>query len=462
MSDQSIENFSGYRHGNWVNLRTLIYLRWFAILGQGSAVLVGIQYFDLAIDLGICTVAIGASACVNLFATFVYPEGKRLSEAENAALVIFDLVQLSVLLFVTGGLNNPFSMLMVAPVAVAASVFKGKTTSIIAGLAVVFVTLLLFFFQPLRTDMGFIMRIPLVFMYGNYVAIVISMVFVGLYVSRLTREVNAMSDGLLATQMALAREQKLTDLGGVIAAAAHELGTPLATIKLTSAELIEELSDRVELQEDAELIREQADRCRDILRSMGRAGKDDLHLRKAPVSAVIEEAAEPHQMRGAHIKISKHSALDEADLTAMPQIYRKPEIIHGLRNMIQNAVDFAASTVWIEYGWTQENITLRVMDDGPGYPNWVLGRIGDPSLRRRRTRVDNQRPGYEGMGLGLFIAKTLLERTGATLSFANLSELPRHRRKKGEQTGAIVEISWPRSEIEHTEIITSENIANTY
>ncbi|MDX5350426.1 MAG: sensor histidine kinase, partial [Paracoccaceae bacterium] len=241
----------------------------------------------------------------------------------------------------------------------------------------------------------------------------------------------------------LAREQKLTDLAGVVAAAAHELGTPLATIKLVSAELIEELDGHPDLQEDARLIRDQADRCRDILRDMGRAGKDDLHLRQAPLSAVLREAAEPHLARGKRVEF----ILIPED-AAQPTILRRPEIIHGLRNLIQNAVDFARSTVWIEADWTDASITLRIIDDGDGFPQNVIGRIGDPFVRSRRGDPDStRRPGYEGMGLGLFIAKTLLERSGAELTFANATDPFLPVEDRPERCGAVVEAVWPLADL---------------
>ncbi|MEM7630776.1 MAG: ATP-binding protein, partial [Pseudomonadota bacterium] len=230
----------------------------------------------------------------------------------------------------------------------------------------------------------------------------------------------------------------------------HELGTPLATIKLTSAELIEELDDRPELREDAALIREQADRCRDILRDMGRAGKDDLHLRQAPLMTVVQEAAEPHTHRGKYVHYTHDP--DAGDEIDQPSILRKPEIIHGLRNLVQNAVDFAAANVWIEAHWTAQMITLRIMDDGRGFPQQVLGRIGDPFVRRRKSGSDRQqRPEYEGMGLGLFIAKTLLERSGAELSFANGGDPYSSGDNEIPHVGAIVEVSWPRPKIDARE-----------
>ena len=254
-----------------------------------------------------------------------------------------------------------------------------------------------------------------------------------------------MSEALLATQMALAREQKLTDLAGVVAAAAHELGTPLATIKLVSAELIEELSAHPELQEDARLIRDQADRCRDILRDMGRAGKDDLHLRQAPVSALLREAAEPHMGRGKRVLFGFGPPEGESDV--QPTVLRRPEIIHGLRNLIQNAVDFARATVWIEADWTDRTLTVRIIDDGEGFPPNVIGRIGDPFVRARREPDTAKRPGYEGMGLGLFIAKTLLERSGAELTFTNATDPFLPPEDRPERSGAVVEAVWALADI---------------
>ena len=208
-------------------------------------------------------------------------------------MVMFDLLQLGFLLHLTGGLHNPFTLLMLGPVTISATVLTMRSTLLMGGTAIVIVTLLSQFYFPLRTEQGFILQMPQIFLFGNWVALVIAICFIGLYSFRVTTEVNSMANALSATQMALAREQKLTDLGGVVAAAAHELGTPLATIKLTSSELIEELEDPI-LREDAELIREQANRCRDILKDMGRAGKDDLHLKQAPLMTVVQEAAEPH------------------------------------------------------------------------------------------------------------------------------------------------------------------------
>ncbi|MEL6450914.1 MAG: ActS/PrrB/RegB family redox-sensitive histidine kinase [Pseudomonadota bacterium] len=438
---------TGQQRSNWIRLRTMILLRWVAIVGQLVALTVAQRWYGLQLELGLCYLAVGVSVIGNLIAIFVFPENKRLTETENLAMVMFDVLQLGFLLFLTGGLNNPFALLLLGPVTISAAVLTTRSTVLVGATGIVIVTLLSEYHLPLRTQNGFILRIPELFVFGNWTALVIAICFIGLYSRRVTSEIHSMSDALSATQMALSREQKLTDLGGVVAAAAHELGTPLATIKLASAELIEELSDHPDLREDAALIREQADRCRDILRNMGRAGKDDLHLRQAPLMTVVQEAAEPHTHRGKRVAYTHDP--DAGDEIDQPAILRQPEIIHGLRNLVQNAVDFARSTVWIEAHWTQDEITLRIMDDGRGFPPQLLGRIGDPFVRRRRNGADRQqRPEYEGMGLGLFIAKTLLERSGAELTFANGTDPYASVTPASQHVGAIVEVVWPRGKID--------------
>jgi two-component system sensor histidine kinase RegB len=446
MTDTTFGLFKEQNRSNWIRLRTLVMLRWFAIAGQIVAITVAQQFYNLQLDLGLCYLAVGVSVVGNIIAIFVYPENKRLSEAEAISMLLFDLLQLGFLLFLTGGLHNPFALLILAPVTISATALPARSTLLLGGIALGVATLLSIFHLPLRTQQDAVLAVPDIFLFGSWVAIIIGIVFLGEYARRVTSEIHSMADALLATQMALAREQKLTDLGGVVAAAAHELGTPLATIKLVSAELMDELEDNVALKEDAQLIRDQADRCRDILRSMGRAGKDDLHLKRAPLSTVVREAAEPHMDRGKTIHFDI-APIEGAELQ-QPTIYRRPEIIHGLRNLVQNAVDFATSEVSIDVNWSETEVMLRIMDDGHGFPTHLIGRIGEPFVRRRKSREDLiRRPEYEGMGLGLFIAKTLLERSGAEITFANGSDPYIQQPKDSRITGAIVEVIWPMHKI---------------
>jgi len=447
MGDNQLGVLKGHERGNWVRLRTIILLRWGAVVGQLVALFVAQQAYNLQIEMALCLLVVSVSVMGNLIAMFIFPENKRLSETENLLMVLFDLLQLALLLYLTGGLHNPFYILILGPVTVSALVLTLRSTVFLGITAILAVTLLAEFHLPLRTEQGFLLRVPDIFVFGNWVAITIAVVFLSFYSRRVTQEMHSMSDALQATQMALAREQKLTDLGGVVAAAAHELGTPLATIKLTSAELIEELDDFPELQDDARLIREQADRCRDILRSMGRAGKDDLMLRQAPLGTVVREAAAPHMNRGKEIHFQ--DGLDSEDSQNQPVVLRRPDLVHGLRNLLQNGVDFARANVWVETAWDDETLSVRIMDDGMGYPPSMMGRIGDPFMRQRRSEPGrSQRPEYEGMGLGLFIAKTLLERSGAELSFANGRDPYLVSGEQPEKCGAIVEVVWPRAKID--------------
>ncbi|MDZ4312246.1 MAG: ActS/PrrB/RegB family redox-sensitive histidine kinase [Cypionkella sp.] len=427
---------------DWLRLRTLIFQRWMASFGQLAALVVATRYYGMQLPLGLCFLAVGLAIIANLLSIFLFPQNKRLSETEAMLTLLFDLAQLCFLLFLTGGLTNPFALLVLAPVTVSASALALRSTLIIGAMAAGFVTLIGLFNVPLRLADGRIFQIPGLFTFGFWLSLLIGIAFLGLYSRRVATEMRSMSDALLATQMALAREQKLTDLGGVVAAAAHELGTPLATIKLISSEMIDELADHPDLAEDARLIREQANRCRDILRSMGKAGKDDLLLRQAPLATVLQEAAEPHMARGIEVIFSM------AGSGPPPVVLRRPELIHGLRNLVQNAVDFARSKVWVDAQFTPEHITLRIIDDGEGFPAQVLGRIGDPFVRSRRDEQDlDRRPEYEGMGLGLFIAKTLLERTGAELSFANAADPFLSPEERPARSGAIVEVTWQAADI---------------
>jgi two-component system sensor histidine kinase RegB len=426
---------------NWVRLRTLILLRWMAVAGQAAAILVASHIYGLNLPLGLCASAIAMSILANLYLVMFFPENRRLTETEAFLTLFFDLAQLAFLIFLTGGLTNPFAILVLAPVTISASVLRLRSTIALGSVAILVVSAAVFWHLPLRFADGRALEVPGLFAFGFWLSIVIGILFLGIYSRRVSTEMRTMSDALLATQMALAREQKLTDLAGVVAAAAHELGTPLATIKLVSTELIEELKSQPEHLEDVRLIRDQADRCRDILRDMGRAGKDDLHLRQAPLSAVLREAAEPHLARGREVHLGVTAGPGGQD--PQPNILRRPEIIHGLRNLVQNAVDFARSQVWVEGSWTADRVIVRITDDGAGFPSSVIGRIGDPFVRARRSEQDaSARPGYEGMGLGLFIAKTLLERSGADLSFANASDPFTAPEDRPLRSGAVVEAVW--------------------
>ncbi len=457
MQNSPISIFDHSARSDWVRVRTLIMLRWMAIFGQSLTIFACVHFLELALPVGLCTVAIGASITFNLVSTFVLPESKRLSERQTILTLLFDLGQLVLLLYLSGGLSNPFALLILAPVTISATALRRDATFLVGGVALVLITLLAAFNKPLLTRSGDVLELPEIYLVGNWAALVIGILFLSAYARRVTVETFTMSQALATTQMAMAREHELTMLGGVVAAAAHEMGTPLATIKLVSSELADELANQPSLQEDVQLIQSQTERLRHILHDMGRTGKDDMHIKTVPLTSIVQSAAEPHFGRGKEIIFLVNGDADLSKVPDLPFVSSKPEIIHGIRNLIQNAVDFAESTVWVQSVWTESSIRILVGDDGQGFPTDLIGRIGDPFLakRRRSSGKETQRASYKGMGLGLFIAKTMLERTGAKLTFTNAtfdgySQVASNQYLKNMQgaTGAIVNVSWKREDLE--------------
>jgi len=433
--------------GDWVRLRTLVLLRWVAVAGQAGAVLFASQVLGMRLPMPECAAVISASVSLNLVATLVHPAEKRLSERGTLLSLVFDLVQLATLLMLTGGLNNPFAVLLLAPVTISATALRLKSTVITGAVALAAVPLMEVAHLPLLMADGTELSVPALYRHGIGAALSIGIVFLALYARRVTVEGYNMSQALTATQLALAREQQLAAIGSIAAATAHELGTPLATIKLTAGELARELAGQAELAEDAALIRREAERCGEIMADLSRTGREDAQVKRAPISAVVEEAAAPHAKRGKAILIRIEGLPVGRSEDPQPSVARSPELIHGLRNIIQNAVDFAASTVWIDIELEGPALRIAIGDDGPGFSLEMLPRLAEPYVSTRHRGAET-RPSYEGMGLGLFIARTLLERTGARLSFANGTESPRARREPApppdvaQPPGAIIEVFW--------------------
>ena len=426
-------------------------LRWMAITGQAATVLIATQVLDFELPLAMCALAISASVCVNIIAHIVHPAEKRLSERGTLISLFFDLMQVVVMLMLCGGLSNPFAVLILAPVTIAATALRLRSTILISVAALLCIPLMAQVHVPLIQSDGSILQVPPLLRFGFAAALGIGVVFVALYSRRVTVESYAMSEALSATQIALSREQRLAAIGSIAAAAAHELGTPLATIKLVAGELAHELRDHPELSEDVALIKSEADRCGAIMTDLSQGGREDSHVKFAPVSAIIEESADPHAHRGKAILIRVNGKTAGVIGDDQPIVARSPELIHGLRNAIQNAVDFAAKTVWIDVAIVEDHLRIAVGDDGPGFAQDILPRLGEPYVSTR-ARGERQNPTdqYEGMGLGLFIARTLLERTGATLAFANGSDARRRASTDAEidvrtmlPPGAIIEMTWP-------------------
>ena len=462
MNEKINESFPRSARGDWIRLLTLTRIRWLAVFGQLIAILVGYYVLDLSFNLSACLGLICLSLIINLASAFYFPKTKRLSAYQNTLVLLYDLLQLGFMLFFTGGLTNPFIVLILAPVIVSATVLNLKHTILLGISAIIIITGLSYFYIPLRNQDGVVMEPPDLLLLGNWLALLIAILFIAVYSRRVAMETFSMSQALQAMQMALEREYRLTSLGGLVAAAAHELGTPLATIKLASTELQHGFSSKKELNQDLDLISKQVDRCKDILSNIGRRGKEDIFLRNMPIMIVLQEAVDPHLDKKKEVIFSLNNsegkALEDFNKDPQPLIARKPELIYGLRNIIQNAMDFSSNKVWLDVKYDKRLIIFEISDDGPGFPTHLMDRIGDPFLIEgvENKYFDISRPHYEGMGLGLFIAKTLLERLGGSVSFNNKNKRGNKHKAwkeenpslKADMKGAIVRVQFRLGDLE--------------
>lgn len=409
---------------------TLVFLRWMAVVGQSLTLLIVANFLGFELPILVCFGVIALSALINILVSIRLPLDRRVGDFEAAAQLGFDLLQLSVLLGLTGGMTNPFALLILAPVVTGATTLSRTVLITLGALAAALSFGLLFYSQPLpwRPQGGF--DVPFTFSLGTWIALMVGTVFTSLYAWRSASESRRMSEALAATEAVLSHEQKLSALGGMAAAAAHELGTPLATIQVTAKEMARELPHDTPLGEDARLMLSQAQRCRDILQQLARRGDEgDMIHDQLSVEDLLEEAVEPFIDFGPHIDIHIHG-----DGPA-PQIGRQAELLYSLKNLIENAADFARVEVKISAFWTADRITLTIEDDGPGFDPAIRGRLGEPYVTRRGADDD----GAGGLGLGVFISKTLIERTGGTVAF-----------ETGKGGGARVLLGWPRGQLEAT------------
>ncbi len=413
-----------------LRLRTLIRLRWIAIIGQSAAVLFVYAGLGFDLPLGACFTVIALSAMLNLYLRLHRPTGRDLSTNAATALLAYDVLQLALLLALTGGLTNPFSVLLVVPVVVSATALPTRSTIFLVLLTLTVTTAISWFHLPLPWH-GEGLALPGLYTAGIWVALASALAFMSFYAFRVAEESRQMSEALAAAELVLAREQHLSAIDGLAAAAAHELGTPLATIALVARELERDIPDGSPQAEDIKLLRSQVERCRGILERVGSLGDtQDSPLDRVPLTNLIEEIAEPHRDFGIEIVVTSEGESRE------PVTRRNPAVLYGLGNLVENAVDFARSAVTVHAKWDAETVTVEVVDDGPGFAQEILTQIGEPYLTTRGRRRRGQ--AEAGLGLGLFIAKTLLERSGARLNIAN----------RGRRRGAVARVNWPRDYLE--------------
>ncbi len=419
-----------------MRLDTLVRLRWLAVIGQTTAVLV--VYFGLDFELPIwaCLAVIALAAWLNVALRIRFPATQRLEPDRAAWLLAFDTAELAVLLFFTGGLQNPFALLFLGPVLISATALPPRMTLMLGGFAIACATVLVFVHDPLPWDTEPPLELPEIYVMGVWLSILLAIAFIGLHAWQITEEARQLADALAATELVLAREQHLSQLDGLAAAAAHELGTPLATITLIAKELKLALAPDSEHAEDVRLLNEQASRCRIILAKLTELSSGDPFDRMK-LSALIEEVVAPHRNFGIAIDVAL--AAGEA---AEPSGGRNPAVLYGLGNLLENAVDFARERVDVAAAWSREDVSVTITDDGPGFAPEIMDRIGEPYVTNRpRRTAEGEAADAEtsGLGLGFFIAKTLLERSGATLDFEN---------RAFPERGAVVHVRWDRSDFE--------------
>lgn len=424
---------------------TLVLLRWAAIFGQTITVL--LIYFGLGFDLPLKSslVVIAISAWLNVFLTISMRGNRHISDRNLFAQLLFDLVQLAILIGLTGGLSNPFLILFAAPVVVAMTALRLREAAIlfflVGGMMIVLAKIALPLPLPDATS---ITKASSIYQFGLAIATLITIAFTGIYVWRVSTERNRMEAALAATEAVLAHEQRLAALGGLAAATAHELGTPLGTIQLVAKELNRGLENGCilnnstkpcRIKEDLDLILSQASACRQILGKLSdRGAENDPFHAKLLLSCLLEEVCAPKMSPEISLSWSASSRDPDAAPTE-PELQRQPEIFHALTAFIENAVSFANTKVDVSARWDHDWISITICDDGPGFDPSILERLGDPYIT---TRQGGNEQGQGGLGLGFFISKNLIERTGGQITCGRSDFLG----------GAMVQVVWSRASVE--------------
>lgn len=398
--------------GLGIRARTLINLRWIAVLGQTITCLVVDNLFGFQLPWLEILLTILALIISNLFLYPRYSVNSRLSETSTTFVIAGDILQLALLIFFTGGLSNPFVVLFITPIAITVTSLPIRSTSILIILTIIFITILGFFNYPLENDLTNLF-VPPIFILGMWVSLFVTILFLSFYAGGLTDESRKISAALKVAENLLVREKNLSSLDGLAAAAAHHLGTPLGTISLIANELKNDDGVNESAKKDLMILSQEVDKCKKILGSLGeKPSSDDDLITKIELQALLEELCELIKIK--EIKFSIN--FNEGDLGIKEILLtRRSELLLGLANIIENAADFAKSTVELNVSKKDKFINLEINDDGKGFSSSILSRIGDPYVSSRSKSSNTG----DGLGLGFFISKTLLERLNITLQAYN-------------------------------------------
>ena len=402
---------------------TLTILRYIAIFGQFFAINVVYFYLALPFPIELSYVVIFIGLLTNLYLQF----GVKINQLKDiyaSIFLVYDLIQLSILLFLTGGIFNPFCFLLIIP-AIVSSTFLSMGTTIILGCITSLLLLIISFFHlPLPGENMNLLHFPDFYKIGIVVSIFIGLIFLSYFGIRFSGETKKRSEALNKLQEVIAKEYELESLGGQAAAAAHSLGTPLATISVVAKELKKEIGDDTEISKDIDLLISQTKRCSEILKQISKKQiEEDIFLSSIKFEDLILEIINSFKETS-----SKEIYLEADNDQNKIKIQRTPEIIYGLRNFIGNAVKFSKSKVEVNLKSDEKIIKIEINDDGPGIPEDIINKIGEPYIKSKSRELSSN----AGLGLGTFLGKTLLERQGANLQFKRNNKLG----------GALVIINW--------------------
>ena len=402
---------------------TLTILRYIAIIGQFIAINVVFFYLNLEFPIKASLIVVFIGLLTNLYLQFKV-KANQLKDTYASLFLLYDLFQLAILLYLTGGIFNPFSILLIIP-AIVSSTFLSMGTTIILG----FITSLILFtlthyYLPLPGLLVENFEVPTFYKFGILISILIGLIFLSYFGIRFAGETKKRSEALNKLQEVIAKEYELESLGGQAAAAAHSLGTPLATIAVVAKELKKEIGDNKDVSKDIDLLISQTKRCSEILKQISKKQiEEDIFLSSIKLEDLLEEIIDSFKETS-----SKKIELVSNDDNNKINIERTPEIIYGLRNFIGNAVKFSKSRVKIDLMSDLEKIEIKINDDGPGIPDDIIKKIGEPYIKSKSAELNSN----SGLGLGTFLGKTLLEKQGAKLLF----------RRNNDLGGALVIISW--------------------
>jgi two-component system, sensor histidine kinase RegB len=413
--------------------KTLVILRWLAIIGQYISI--SIVYFVLKFQLPIlyCTIIILLGIITNFYLQFVVKEN-QLSNTKSSTYLLYDLIQLSLLLFLTGGVTNPFAILIIIPAIVSSTFLSLRSTINLSIITIIILIVLTITYFPLphKVTEELHFHVPNYYLYSIPLSIITGLVFLTYFGTRFGTESRKRTEALNRLELILAKEHELESIGLQAAAAAHSLGTPLSTITVVAKELKKEIGENSQYSKDINLLLSQTKRCSEILKNLSQDQlKEDNFLNNIKIGDLLKEIVRSFsEISGKKILlIEEQNELD-------PQIDRTLEITYGLRNFIGNAVKYSNSFVEINLKSNDTITEVIINDDGPGFSEDVKDVLGEPYIRSKNKIINSK----SGLGLGTFIGKTLLERMKANVQFSSSNKLGGARVKIDWQTKNLINI----------------------